>query len=77
MTRKSLEDHVNAVLGEEYVEASIIRDRLFERMKGGTPSIRELSSHLVRSKNVSSINAPAGKTQIKKYARKKISEKNY
>ena len=72
MPRKNLADHIDAVLGEEYLEASRIRDRLHERMKGGTPSIRELTSHLGRNKNVISINAPAGKTQIKKYAKKKI-----
>ena len=73
MPKKNLGDHVHEVLQDgEYVEASIIRDRLHDRMKGGTPSIRELTSHLGRNKNVSSINAPAGKTQIKKYARKKI-----
>lgn len=71
MARKSLADHVQEVLGEEYVEASIIRDRLYDRMKGGTPSIRELTSHLSKNKNVSSLNAPAGKTQIKKYSLKK------
>ena len=66
-------DHVCEVLQcGEYLEASRIRDRLHDRMKGGTPTIRELSSHLVRNKNVVSINAPAGKTQIKKYALKKI-----
>jgi len=71
MTRKSLSDHVQEVLGSEYIEASILRDKLYDRMKGGTPSIRELTSHLKRNKNVSSLNAPAGKTQIKKYALKK------
>lgn len=63
------------VLGEEYLEASRIRDRLHDVMRGGTPTIRELTSHLRRNKNVISIRAPAGKTQIKKYARKKIPEK--
>lgn len=65
-------DHVAEVLREgEYIEASIIRDRLYDRMRGGTPTIRELSSHLQRNRKVSSLNAPAGVTQIKKYSLKK------
>ena len=76
MPRKSLADRIAEVLNEgEYLEASRIRDRLHEVMKGGTPSIRELTSHLGRNPCVVSIRAPAGKTQIKKYTRKKI-EKN-
>ena len=76
MVRRSLADHVLEVLNDgEFVEASRIRDRLHQVMKGGTPSIRELTSHLGRNPCVVSIRAPAGKTQIKKYARKKKSRK--
>tara|TARA_R100001440_G_scaffold12542_1_gene22342 strand:+ start:404 stop:625 length:222 start_codon:yes stop_codon:yes gene_type:complete len=73
MVRRTLADHVVEILRyDEWVEASILRDRLHDRMKGGTPSIRELTSHLGRNKNVISKNAPAGKTQIKTYSLKKI-----
>ena len=42
MPRKNLADHVVEVLSEgEFLEASRIRDRLHDRMRGGTPSIRE------------------------------------
>ena len=76
MVRRSLADHVLEVLSDgEFVEASRIRDRLHDRMRGGTPSIRELTSHLGRNKNIISKVAPAGTTQIKKYARKKGPEK--
>ena len=72
MPRRNLADHVAEVLNDgEFVEASRIRDRLHDRMKGGTPSIRELTSHLGRNKNVISQIAPAGRVQIKKYALKK------
>lgn len=73
MARKSLSDHVLEVMkGEGWIESSLIKDKLYDVMKGGTPSIRELNAHLKRNKNVSSLNAPAGKTQIKKYSLKKI-----
>ncbi len=73
MPRKNLADRVAEVLNDgEFLEASRIRDRLHQVMKGGTPSIRELTSHLGRNPCVVSVRAPAGKTQIKKYARKKI-----
>lgn len=76
MPRKNLADHVVEVLSEgEFLEASRIRDRLHDRMRGGTPSIRELTSHLGRNKMVVSVYAPAGRTQIKKYALKKSPEK--
>lgn len=76
MPRKNLADRVAEVLNDgEFLEASRIRDRLHQVMKGGTPSIRELTSHLGRNPCVVSIRAPAGKTQIKKYARKKSPEK--
>ena len=72
MPRKGLADHVLEVMqGQGWIESSLIRDRLYDVMKGGTPSIRELNAHLKRNKNVSSAFAPAGKTQIKKYALKK------
>ena len=72
MTRKGLADHVLEVMeGQGWIESSLIRDKLYDVMKGGTPSIRELNAHLKRNKNVSSAFAPAGKTQIKKYALKK------
>ena len=72
MARKGLADHVLEVMNAgEFLEASRIRDRLHERMGGGTPSIRELTSHLLRNRDVVSLNAPAGVTQIKKYGLKK------
>ncbi len=71
MPRKNLSDSVLEVLEDgEFLEASRIRDRLFDVMKGGTPSTRELTSHLRKNKNVISMYAPAGKTQIKKYSKK-------
>ena len=78
MARKGLADHVLEVMqGQGWIESSLIRDRLYDVMRGGTPSIRELNAHLKRNKNVVSAFAPAGTVQIKKYALKKISEKNY
>lgn len=72
MARKGLADHVYDVMeGQGWIESSLIRDKLYDLMKGGTPSIRELNAHLKRNKNVVSAYAPAGKTQIKKYALKK------
>ena len=78
MARKGLADHVLQVMeGQGWIESSLIRDKLYDLMKGGTPSIRELNAHLKRNKNVASIFAPAGKTQIKKYAIKNSPKKNY
>lgn len=72
MARKGLADHVYEVMeGQGWIESSLIKDKLYDRMKGATPSIRELNAHLKRNKNVVSAFAPAGKTQIKKYALKK------
>ena len=72
MTRKSLGDYVHEVMeGQGWIESSLIRDKLYDLMKGGTPSIRELNGYLKRDKKVQSLRAPAGKTQIKKYSLKK------
>lgn len=72
MPRKNLGDHVRKVLeGQGWAESSLIRDRLFDTMGSGVPSIRELNSYLRRDKKIISVYAPAGKTQIKKYAWKK------
>tara|TARA_R110001632_G_scaffold223325_1_gene354999 strand:- start:440 stop:661 length:222 start_codon:yes stop_codon:yes gene_type:complete len=72
MARKGLADHVHDVMkGQGWIESSLIRDRLYDKMKGGTPSIRELNGYLKRDKKVQSLRAPAGKTQIKKYSLKK------
>jgi len=72
MTRKSLADYVHEVMeGQGWIESSLIRDKLYDLMKGGTPSIRELNAYLKRDKKVQSLRAPAGKTQIKKYSLKK------
>ena len=76
MVRKSLADYVCEVMQDQgWIESSLIRDKLYDKMKGGTPSIRELNAHLKRNKNVVSAYAPAGKVQIKKYALKKIEKK--
>tara|TARA_R100000951_G_scaffold63983_1_gene53792 strand:- start:688 stop:942 length:255 start_codon:yes stop_codon:yes gene_type:complete len=76
MARKGLADHVLEVMeGQGWIESSLIRDKLYDLMKGGTPSIRELNAHLRKNKNVNSRFAPAGKTQIKKYAIKNPQKK--
>ena len=72
MARKGLADYVLEVMeGQGWIESPLIRDKLYDVMKGGTPSIRELNAHLKRNKNVTSAFAPAGKVQIKKYTLKK------
>ena len=72
MPRKGLADHVYGVMKDQgWVESSLIRDRLYDVMKGGTPSVRELNAFLRRDKKIIGRYAPAGKTQIKKYSLKK------
>jgi len=72
MPRKGLADHVYDVMKDQgWIEASLIRDRLYDIMRGGTPSVRELNSFLKRDKKIIGMQAPAGKTQIKKYSLKK------
>jgi hypothetical protein len=78
MARKGLADYVLEVMeGQGWIESSWIKDRLYDVMKGGTPSIRELNAHLKRNKNVVSAFAPAGTVQIKKYSLKNSQKKNY
>ena len=78
MARKGLADHVYEVMeGQGWIESSLIRDKLYDVMRGGTPSIRELNAFLKRDKKIVGMQAPAGKTQIKKYSLKNCPKKNY
>ena len=72
MPRKSLGNYVHEVLRDQgWIESSLIRDKLFDCMGSGVPSIRELNAYLRRDKKIIGRYAPAGKTQIKKYSLKK------
>jgi len=65
-------DHVRKILGERgELYASQIKDILYDRLSGKTPSIRELANFLKSDEEIVGRLAPAGKTQIKTWLLKK------
>jgi len=64
-------DHVYDILGERgELHASVIKDILYDRLAGGTPSIRELATFLKTDRKIVGRLAPAGERQIKMWALK-------
>jgi|14BtaG_2_1085337.scaffolds.fasta_scaffold33720_2 hypothetical protein len=76
--KKPVQDYIVDVLEEKgAMEASRLKDCLFERIGGRTPSIRGLVWMLKKDERFWSRDAPAGETQIKTWGIKKSQKKNY
>lgn len=76
--KKTFCDHAEEVLiqlGNPWLEASRIKDLVWERMRGATPTIRVASSKLKKDGRFVSRYAEPGKRQIKRWSLKKIPEK--
>ena len=75
MGRRTLEDHVaEAMQGAGWLEASRIKDRVWEKMRGRSPSIREINA-VLRSKRFDRKEKDVIGGQVKKYRIKNAPEK--
>ena len=76
--KKPVVDYIVEILEERgSMEASLLKDLLFDRIGGRTPSIRGIVGILKRDERFWSRSPPAGRSQIKTWGIKKSQKKNY